>query len=66
MFPEEQKDEVREELKKTKANHEAFTLLVALGGLVLLGLAGRFPNVEWSAIGVLWFIIVSALGLILR
>ena len=66
MFPDEQKDEVREKLKKTQANHRAFTLLVALGGLVLFGLAEHFPNVEWTSVGMFWFFIAMALGFILR
>ena len=63
---EEQKDDIREKLKKAESNHIMFSLLVALGGLVLFCLVERFPNVEWWSIGMLWFLVVMAIGFILR
>ena len=65
-FLDKPEDELRKKLKKTEGRHEDFTLLVALGGLVLLTLAERFPDVEWSSIGVFWFLLVMLMGYILR
>jgi hypothetical protein len=66
MFPDEQDNDLRKKLDKTKSKHVAYSLLVGLGGLVLFGLAERFPNVEWTSVGMFWFFIVMALGYILR
>lgn len=66
MLSDDSNNENCKKLKKTQANHIVFSLLVGIGGLVLFGVVERFPNAEWSSVGMFWFLIVMVLGYIFR